>query len=57
MFEGEPAGKPLDAGRGKEGGRTSGKPLDAGRGKGRREEGGELTLTNTIIKKKRRDYD
>ena len=36
---------------GKEGGRTSGKPLDAGRGKGRREEGGELTLINTIIKK------
>ncbi|MBS7323131.1 MAG: S24 family peptidase [Bacteroidaceae bacterium] len=29
----------------------AGKPLDAGRGKGRREEGGELTLTNTIIKK------
>ena len=29
----------------------AGKPLDAGRRKGRREEGGELTLINTIIKK------
>ena len=35
-----------------EGGKVAaGKPLDAGRGKGRKEEGGELTLINTIIKK------
>ena len=55
--EGGPAGNRWTQGEEGEGGRTSGKPLDAGRGKGRREEGGELTLTNTIIKKKRRDYD
>jgi hypothetical protein len=35
---------------GKEGG-PAGKPLDARRGRRRREEGGELTLINTIIKK------
>ena len=73
MFEGEPAGKPLDAGRRKgrredqretagrrerkekeerkEGGRTGGETAGRRERKGRREEGGELTLTNTIIKK------
>ena len=52
---GKTAGRREGKEKRKEGG-TSGKPLDAGRGKGRRkggrrEEGGELTLINTIIKK------
>ena len=74
MFEGGPAGKPLDAGRGRrrrenqretagrreekgKEGEPAGNRWTQGEEREGGKEGGELTLINTIIKKKRRDYD